>query len=72
MKYNGRDIIVLIVAILGVLLVFQNFGSSPGQGLAYSEFLNAINDGRVKEVTIAGPEISGTYTSGSRFTTYNP
>lgn len=72
MKYNGRDIIVLIVAIFGVLLVFQNFGSSPGQGLAYSEFLNAINDGRVKEVTIAGPEINGTYSSGQRFTTYNP
>ena len=72
MKYNGRDIIVLIVAILGVLLVFQNFGSSPGQGLAYSEFLNAIDDGRVKEVTISGPEISGVYSSGQRFTTYNP
>lgn len=72
MKYNGRDIIVLIVAILGVLLVFQNFGNTPGQGLAYSDFLNSVNDGQVKEVTISGPEITGTYSGGQRFATYNP
>ncbi len=66
-------------AIIAVLLValFSLF-QSPDQrqdssSVAYSKFLDDVNSGKVGSVTIAGPQISGTYTdNGGRFKTYAP
>jgi cell division protease FtsH len=59
----------------GILLAFILFvqivdggGRSAGQGaIAYSEFLNKVEDGSVKEVAIGKDVISGKLTSGESF-----
>jgi len=72
----GKNLALWVI--IGLLLValfnlFQNSNSSgSGSSIAYSEFLGAIDEGRVAEVTISGDEISGRYGSGQNFTTVAP
>ena len=41
--------------------------------MPYSKFLSDVDNGTVRSVTIAGPQISGTYADkGGRFETYAP
>jgi len=77
MNSNFRNL--ALWAIIGVMLIalFNLFQNSPQQGasseLPYSTFLEYVNNGRVKEVTIAGQRISGNLgDSNSRFETYAP
>ncbi|CAN5527213.1 ATP-dependent zinc metalloprotease FtsH [soil metagenome] len=41
-----------------------------GTGIAYSAFLDKVEEGSVKDVNIAGDVIAGTLTNGDRFRTY--
>jgi cell division protease FtsH len=77
MNPNYRNL--ALWAIIAVLLIalFNLFQSPQQRGasseIAYSEFLTALDAGRVKSVTIAGDRISGTYgDSSSGFSTYSP
>lgn len=50
---------------LGVLLVFYYLGAADRQSttqLRYSEFLRAVDNGQVSEVTLRGQEITGRFT----------
>jgi cell division protease FtsH len=66
------------VAVLVLLAALFNLFNSPAQNrrgneMTYSEFLAAVDSGRVAEVTIAGSRIFGTLTDQSQqFTTYAP
>lgn len=42
------------------------------ENLAFSEFMNHVENKKVSEVTIEGASISGTYVDGKRFYTYAP
>ncbi|SMH55874.1 ATP-dependent zinc metalloprotease FtsH [Mesorhizobium australicum] len=78
MNPNYRNL--ALWAIIAVLLIalFNLFQQNPQQRgvsreVAYSEFLQDVDSGRVKSVTIAGDRISGTYSdSSSGFQTYSP
>jgi len=77
MNSNFRNL--ALWAIIGVMLIalFNLFQNSPQQGasseLPYSTFLEYVDNGRVKEVTIAGQRISGNLgDNNSRFETYAP
>jgi len=77
MNSNFRNL--ALWAIIAVLLIalFNLFQSpaerSASSNVAYSKFLEDVNAGRVGSVTIAGPQISGTYSdNGGRFETYSP
>jgi cell division protease FtsH len=77
MNPNYRNL--ALWAIIAVLLIalFNLFQTQPQRGaareIAYSEFLQNVDAGRVKTVTIAGDRISGTYVDGSAgFQTYSP
>ena len=77
MNSNLRNL--ALWAIIGVMLIalFNLFQSSPQQGasseLPYSTFLEYVDNGQVKEVTIAGQRISGNLgDQNNRFTTYAP
>ena len=64
---------VIVMLAIALFMLFQN----PGQRvqtreLGYSEFVRQVNDGRVRDVTIAGKEITGKLTSGEAFSTYAP
>nr|WP_295468201.1 ATP-dependent zinc metalloprotease FtsH [Mesorhizobium sp.] len=78
MNPNYRNL--ALWAIIAVLLIalFNLFQQNPQQrgvsrDVAYSEFLQDVNGGRVKSVTIAGDRITGTYSDSSTgFQTYSP
>jgi cell division protease FtsH len=65
-------------AIIAVLLValfnlFQSPSTRSGQSqLAFSDFLAEVQQGRVTEVTIQGPNITGRLSDNRTFTTYSP
>ncbi|KJV09514.1 cell division protein FtsH [Elstera litoralis] len=65
-------------AIIAVLLValfnlFQSPSTRSGQSqIAFSDFLSEVQQGRVTEVTIQGPNITGRYADNRTFTTYSP
>jgi cell division protease FtsH len=79
MKMNPHFRNFAIWVIIGLLLVaLFNLFQNPAQGrrgndIAYSEFLNAVDNRTVSEVLIQGNRISGKYTdTGAAFTTYAP
>ncbi|MCU0973950.1 MAG: ATP-dependent metallopeptidase FtsH/Yme1/Tma family protein, partial [Burkholderiales bacterium] len=66
------------VAVLVLLAALFNLFNSPAQNrrgneITYSEFIAAVDGGRVTEVTIAGNRIYGALSEGGQqFTTYAP
>ncbi|MBT5751958.1 MAG: AAA family ATPase, partial [Rhodospirillaceae bacterium] len=76
MNSFGKNLALWII--IGLLLVaLFNLFQGPGTQvvetkLAYSEFLDDINNGDVGDVIIRGSEISGHFNDGRGFTTYAP
>jgi cell division protease FtsH len=66
--------VIIVLLLLALFTLFQNPGTRTGSSdIAFSQFLNDVEAGRVREVTIQGPEIHGTYTDGrGTFSTYSP
>lgn len=73
---NFRNLAVWVVIALLLVALFNLFqGSGPRAKTAeinYSEFLENVDRGEVRNVVIAGEAISGTLTSGKVFQTYAP
>ncbi|GAB4259337.1 MAG: ATP-dependent zinc metalloprotease FtsH [Deferrisomatales bacterium] len=69
-----RNLALWLLILLILLLVFQLFpGTQPArQMVTYSDFLEAVDEGRVGEVTLQGREIFGLYTDRSAFKTFSP
>ncbi|MDI6027838.1 ATP-dependent zinc metalloprotease FtsH [Corticibacterium sp. UT-5YL-CI-8] len=64
-------IAVLLIALFNLFQTGQSRTNS--REVAYSQFLQDLNSGRVKDVTIAGDRITGTYVDNSTaFQTYSP
>ncbi len=63
----------VVIALIGVML-FHLFNQPAKQTatMSFSEFLNVLDKGEVKEVTIQGNEIKGILTSGKVFDSYSP
>ncbi|WP_043340358.1 ATP-dependent zinc metalloprotease FtsH [Belnapia moabensis] len=77
MNNFGRNLALwVIVALLLVALfnVFQPSGSAQrgAQQVAYSDFLNEVGAGHVRDVTIQGRTVSGQLSDGRTFQTYTP
>jgi len=77
MNSNFRNL--ALWAIIGLMLIalFNLFQNPTAQGqlntIAYSKFLQEVDNGRVKSVTIAGKQIRGSYSDSSgQFETYAP
>ena len=65
--------VVIFLLVLALVTLFQNPGHrTGGSDIAYSQLLSEADAGRIANVVISGPEISGTYTDGRTFTTYAP
>ncbi|NEV63608.1 ATP-dependent zinc metalloprotease FtsH [Thiorhodococcus minor] len=74
---NAKNLNILLwVAVTFWLVMMLNSLTAPDQieprNLSYSQFLQELSDGSVKEVTIQDETIKGVRTDGSRFETYNP
>lgn len=73
---TGRNIIVWLLAIVllsgAMNMLVGGADRVNAENLAFSEFMNHVENKKVSEVTIEGASISGTYIDGKRFYTYAP
>ncbi|MDQ2075776.1 ATP-dependent zinc metalloprotease FtsH [Marinimicrobium sp. ABcell2] len=68
-----KNLILWLIIAAVLFTVFQGFQQpTPGETLSYSEFIEAVQNERVQEVTIEGLEIEGVLRDGSSFTTVRP
>jgi cell division protease FtsH len=62
---------ILLALVIFVQLV-EGGRSSTAQGIPYSEFLNKVDEGSVKQVVIGKDAVTGQLTNGETFRTYAP
>src|SRR5918998_1132525 len=65
--------VIIVLLLLALFTLFQNPGQrTASQDISFSQLLNEVDQGRVRDVLIQGPEIHGTFTDGRGFQTYAP
>jgi cell division protease FtsH len=67
--------LALWLVILLVMVMLFNMMTQQGQEqkpISYTTFLAAVDDGRVKSITVSGANIEGLYSDDSTFKTYAP
>jgi cell division protease FtsH len=65
--------VIIFLLVVALVMLFQNPGQRPPtQDITFSQLLNEVDQGHVREVTIAGNEISGHFTDNRAFSTYAP
>ena len=65
--------VIIVLLLLALFTLFQNPGQrASSQDISFSQLLTEVDQGRVRDVVIQGPEIHGTFTNGSSFQTYAP
>ena len=74
---NFRNLLMwglIVLLSVGLFNLFQNPNKTDLQSekIAFSKFLEEVDNGRVVEVQIQGNNISGTLSDGSKFNTYSP
>jgi cell division protease FtsH len=73
----GRNLALWVIVALLLVALFNLFqpASGPGraaQQLAYSDFLNEVAAGHVRDVTMTGRQVTGQLSDGRSFSTYTP
>jgi cell division protease FtsH len=73
----GRNLALWVIVALLLVALFNLFqpsgtGQRGAQQVAYSDFLNEVNAGHVRDVTIQGRTVSGQMADGRAFQTYTP
>jgi cell division protease FtsH len=73
----GRNLLFWVVIIMSVVMLYNLFGDSniTNNGytkVAFSEFLNKIDEGSVRDVTLQGNNVEGHFNDGNKFATYMP
>jgi cell division protease FtsH len=65
--------VIIVLLLLALFTLFQNPGQqSVSQDISLSQFLNDVDQGKIRNVVVQGQEIHGTYVDGHRFDTYAP
>ncbi|HLJ71869.1 MAG TPA: ATP-dependent zinc metalloprotease FtsH [Roseiarcus sp.] len=65
--------VIIFLLVLALVTLFQSPGQkAPTTEISFSQLLTEVDQGHVREVTIAGPEISGRFTDNRAFSTYAP
>lgn len=69
----AKNLILWLIIATVLLTVFKQLESpTSNQEIAYSQFIDSVQEGRVKSVTISGANIYGEYSNGQRFETVRP
>ncbi len=69
----AKNLVLWLVIAAVLLMVFQNFSpTTSGQQVNYSQFVEMVQQGQVRQVTIDGLEIQGLRGDGSQFLTVRP
>ena len=65
--------VIIVLLLLALFTLFQNPGQrASSQEITFSQLLTEVDQNKVRDVVIQGPEIHGTFTNGSTFQTYAP
>ena len=65
--------VIIVLLLLALFTLFQNPGQrTSSQDISFSQLLSEVDQNRVRDVVIQGPDIHGTFTNGSTFQTYAP
>ncbi len=69
-----KNLALWLVISLMMILLFNLFNKpkSPQEKLTYSDFISAVDAGKVSSVLIQGNDVYGKYTDGKEFHTYRP
>ncbi|WP_152205947.1 ATP-dependent zinc metalloprotease FtsH [Marinobacter changyiensis] len=69
----AKNLVLWLIIAAVLLMVFQNFTpTTTGQQVNYSQFVQMVQEGQVRQVTIDGLKIQGTSGDNSRFETIRP
>ncbi|EIC20636.1 ATP-dependent metalloprotease FtsH [Thiorhodovibrio frisius] len=70
----AKNLLLWVVIAIVLMSVFNNFTTAPStpRTMAYSDFLEQVQQGQVKEVVVTGRTIEGVGVDGHKFTTYSP
>jgi cell division protease FtsH len=76
MNANFRNFalwVIIAILLIALFQLFQNTGRSAGvHDVPFSNFLEDVDAGKVKQVTISDSQVTGTYASGGQFQTLAP
>jgi cell division protease FtsH len=76
MNANYRNFalwVIIFLLVLALVTLFQSPGQkAPSSEITFSQLLTDADAGNIRDVTIAGPEISGHMKDGRSFQTYAP
>ncbi|MBB5319906.1 ATP-dependent zinc metalloprotease FtsH [Marinobacter oulmenensis] len=73
MSDMAKNLVLWLVIAAVLLMVFQNFSpTTTGQQVNYTQFVEMVQQGRVRQVTIDGLEVQGVRNDGSQFQTVRP
>ncbi len=65
--------VIIILLVVALVMLFQNPGQRvQAHDIAFSQLLNEVDQGRVRDVTITGSEVTGHFTDNRAFATYAP
>ena len=69
-----KNVVLWVVVAVVLMSMFNNFGGRKSQesGMPYSQFIQAVRDGQVRQAVIDEHQVRGTMTSGERFSTNAP
>ncbi len=70
----AKNLLLWIVIAVVLMSVFSSFSPSGrvAEAISYSQFLDQVEDGNIRSVSIEGPHIRGETAGGMRFSTYSP
>src|SRR5690625_514336 len=71
MAKNLIQMVIITIVYKTVISNFQDRNTVSGE-ISYSNFIQEVKQGAVREVTMQGPIITGVRSSGGRFRTYSP
>jgi cell division protease FtsH len=64
---------IILLLLVALVMLFQNPGQrQQAQDITFSQLLTAVDQGNIRDVTIAGADITGHYNDGHNFETYAP
>ncbi|MCP6769498.1 ATP-dependent metallopeptidase FtsH/Yme1/Tma family protein, partial [Klebsiella pneumoniae] len=66
--------VIIVLLLLALFTLFQNPSAQRANSadISFSQLLTEVDQGRVRDVVIQGPDIHGTFTDGRGFNTYAP
>ena len=69
-----KNVVLWVVVAVVLMSMFNNLGNrrSVDAGMSYSQFIQSVKDGQIKQVMMDGSQLRGITATGEKFSTYAP